>query len=89
MQPVARNIDLKLNDSVILIVNDKPINTTAIESLLAPFYNTHSANSGENELHLCETLKPDLILLDVMLSSMNGLNVCKQLKATPFIKIFR
>lgn len=80
MQPVANSTDLRLNDSVILIVDDEPINTTVLESLLAPFYNTHSTDCGENVLYLCETVKPDLILLDVILGTMSGLDVCKQLK---------
>jgi len=80
LQPVASRTDLKLNNSVILIVDDEPINTTVIESLLSPFYKTHTTDCGENVLHLCETIKPDLILLDVMLGTMSGLDVCKQLK---------
>jgi len=80
LQPVASRTDLKLKDSVILIVDDEPINTTVIESLLSPFYKTHTTDCGENVLHLCETVKPDLILLDVMLGTMSGLDVCKQLK---------
>ncbi|WP_281547108.1 diguanylate cyclase [Pseudoalteromonas sp. PAR1] len=80
MQPLAAN-DLKLDESVILIVDDEPINTTVIESLLAPHFKTLTADCGESVLPMCESHSPDLILLDVNLGNTNGLDVCKQLKA--------
>jgi len=46
-------------------------------------YKTLKAGSGETALELARTEKPDLIILDLMLPGINGLDVCKYLKSEP------
>ena len=46
-------------------------------------YAVQSANSGENALSAIKTKLPDLILLDLMLPGIDGLQVCKKLKSDP------
>lgn len=41
------------------------------------------AESGEEALELCESEKPDLILLDVMLPGIDGVETCRRLKDNP------
>jgi CheY-like chemotaxis protein len=41
------------------------------------------ASDGETALDLARTLKPDLILLDLFLPKVDGLAVCRDLKASP------
>ena len=68
----------------ILVVDDTPINTEILADLLVPLgHEVTLAHSGESALELAETLRPDLILLDVMMPGMNGFEVCRRLKATP------
>jgi two-component system alkaline phosphatase synthesis response regulator PhoP len=43
-------------------------------------YKTSSAKNGEDGLELANSQQPDLILLDLMLPKMDGLEVCKTLK---------
>ncbi|OQX69859.1 MAG: DNA-binding response regulator [Sorangiineae bacterium NIC37A_2] len=44
------------------------------------------AESGRAGLELIQSFKPDLVLLDVMLPEMSGLEVCRQLKSAPETK---
>jgi two-component system phosphate regulon response regulator PhoB len=44
-------------------------------------YETHVAQDGQEGLRKAQTLLPDLILLDVMLPGLSGLDVCRQLRA--------
>jgi diguanylate cyclase (GGDEF)-like protein len=46
-------------------------------------YETTFATSGKKALERLETVKPDLILLDLMMPDMGGLEVCEILKADP------
>ena len=46
-------------------------------------YAVSTAETGEDGLKLVRTQPPDLILLDLMLPSMDGLEVCRSLKARP------
>ncbi len=69
-----------IGDSLVLIVDDDPINALVIEQLVTEFYRTHSVSSGEAALEYCSNTIPDIILLDVMMEGMSGLDVCKLLK---------
>ena len=44
-------------------------------------YETHVAHDGQDGLRKAQTLLPDLILLDIMLPGMSGLDVCRELRA--------
>ena len=67
-------------ESVILMVEDDPINASVIEDLLSGLYKTKTVHSGENALNFCDIQQPDLILLDVMMDGISGLETCKALK---------
>ena len=66
----------------ILIVDDEPINIQVlINHLSLQKYAIAQANNGIEALTMIEQgLKPDLILLDVMMPRMTGYEVCKQLR---------
>jgi len=46
-------------------------------------YEILDCESGEQALHLSRARKPDLIVLDLMLPGIDGLEVCRRLKADP------
>ena len=46
-------------------------------------YQTFVATSGERALSIARRVHPDLILLDVVISGMDGLETCRQLKQHP------
>jgi C4-dicarboxylate-specific signal transduction histidine kinase len=66
----------------ILIIDDQPANLRVLTTLLcANGYRVRPAISGQLALKAARKAPPDLILLDVMMSSMDGYSVCEQLKA--------
>jgi two-component system, OmpR family, phosphate regulon response regulator PhoB len=46
----------------------------------------HSASDGEAGIQLAAKLRPDLILSDVMMPRMDGLQLCKRVKTEPSLK---
>lgn len=71
----------------ILIVDDEPQNRKLLEALLKPEgYFTLTAGSGEEALAMMAQQPPDLILLDIMMPGMDGLQVASQLKTDPATK---
>ena len=44
-------------------------------------YETHSANEGNEGLRKAQTLIPDVVLLDIMLPGLDGLSICRELRA--------
>ena len=69
---------------LILIAEDNPLLQRAtVRVLNQAGYRTCAVDDGQAALRLARSEKPDLILLDVMLPDINGLEVCRQLKADP------
>ena len=65
----------------ILIVDDEPpIVDVLVYNLQKEGYNTIEANDGLTAVDKALELKPDLILLDIMLPKLDGLSVCKRIK---------
>ena len=65
----------------ILAVDDTPINLSLITGLLKSHYRVKVANSGEKALRIVHSdLPPDLVLLDVMMPDLDGIEVCRRLK---------
>ena len=70
--------------SRILIVDDEECNRKLLQLLLsAEGYLTDHAENAEQALLAVGRLKPDLILLDVMMPGMNGYELAMVLKADP------
>ncbi len=73
-----------MNQPAILVVDDEPRNFDVIESfLISQDYDLHYASSGQEALESLEIIPLDLILLDVMMPEMDGIEVCSRIKANP------
>lgn len=71
------------NISSILVVDDEPNNFDVIEALLSDYdYELHYAANGKSAIASLKAFQPDLILLDVMMPEMDGIEVCKWIKAS-------
>ena len=67
---------------LVLIVEDNPLTLYAlIEYLERLKLQTSVARSGEEALRQVESLKPDLVLLDVMMPGIDGFETCRRLKS--------
>jgi diguanylate cyclase (GGDEF)-like protein/PAS domain S-box-containing protein len=65
----------------ILVVDDEPLNLSIVSSLLEESgYEVLSARDGEKGLDIARNVRPDLILLDVMMPGIDGFEVCSELK---------
>ncbi|HET9581495.1 MAG TPA: response regulator [Gemmatimonadota bacterium] len=68
----------------ILIADDMPANVHILQARLAAHgYEIVTASDGEEALARARATEPDLILLDIMMPRMDGLEVCRRLKADP------
>src|SRR5690349_18253664 len=64
----------------ILVVDDDSFNLKILSGLLHSYYEVSTALSGELALQIVGVLKPDLILLDVMMPDMDGYDVLARLR---------
>jgi len=75
----------------ILIVDDNETNRDILRTRLSPHgFELMEASDGEQALSIAREHRPDLILLDVMMPKIDGIEVCRRLKADadlPFMAI--
>ncbi len=68
----------------ILIVEDNPQNMRLIEmALSAKSYTLLEATNGEEALEVAKKERPDLIIMDIQLPKMSGLEVTRKLREIP------
>ena len=69
----------------ILVVEDEPsLQETLAYNLEKQGYTVESAGDGRSALEAARRLKPDLIVLDIMLPELDGVEVCKTLRREDF-----
>ncbi|MBP6343126.1 MAG: response regulator [Candidatus Omnitrophica bacterium] len=71
---------------VLIIDDDVSIHKMLEPSLTSNGFQVASAMTGEDGLKKAQEIKPDIIILDVILPGMKGRAVCAALKKTPDIK---
>src|SRR2546421_774695 len=66
----------------ILVVDDDPMVATTVQRVLRPEgYDVDIALGGAQALEQVRALRPDLVILDLMMPRVDGLEVCRQLRA--------
>ena len=65
----------------LLLVDDEPVNLQVLRHVLQDDYRLLFARDGPKALELARAEAPQLILLDVMMPALSGLDVCRTLKA--------
>ena len=66
----------------ILAVDDEKSNILALMDILKPEYIVYAATSGQNAIEIAEKHQPDIILLDIIMSDMDGYEVIAALKTS-------
>ncbi len=72
---------------LVFIAEDLPKNLQVVYNILTKEgYDIAAAGDGKKALEMLRKLRPDLILLDVMMPEMNGFDLCRHLKQMPEVK---
>jgi two-component system response regulator RegX3 len=90
VQPSNKILVLNRNLTLtkILVVDDEPLITESLAySLGLEGFEVETMTDGSKVLEICETFQPDLIVLDIMLPGMSGLEVCRRLRSTSTIPV--
>ncbi len=64
----------------ILIVEDNSDFRKLLKSHLSNYYNTFEASNGETGYEICFQKQPDLVITDMMMPVMNGIEMCSKIK---------
>lgn len=75
---------MKEVQSTVLIVDDTPTNIQLLNGILGELYKVKVATNGAKAISVAQSEPtPDIILLDIMMSEMDGIEVCRRLKSSP------
>ncbi|GAB1451744.1 two-component regulator propeller domain-containing protein [Draconibacterium sp.] len=82
LQPIdTKNTDLQK----LLIVEDNSELREFLSDYLSADYQTITASNGFEGLKVCASENPDLVISDIMMENMDGLQFCETVKSTPEI----
>lgn len=74
----------------ILVVDDEPNIVLSLEFLMKKAgYSVTTVNNGIDALNSIKQLRPDLVLLDVMMPRMDGYEVCQAVRSDPELSSVR
>ena len=66
----------------VLVVEDEPaIADAVVHRLRSEGFEARSVGDGERAVELCRQLRPDLVVLDLMLPGLDGVEVCRRIQA--------
>ena len=71
----------------VLLIEDSPTDTSIVKALLAnEDIEVFTASGGHQGISEAERLKPDLVILDLILPDIDGFQVCSRLKSNSSLK---
>lgn len=75
-----------MGKKAILIIDDVILNHKIAKEVLSDTYQLYEALSAKKGLKILESVRPDLILLDIVMPEMDGFEMLKILKDDPYLK---
>ncbi|MFA6054089.1 MAG: response regulator [Thermodesulfovibrionales bacterium] len=68
--------------AILLVVDDDPLQRNILKVILSDEgYETHVASSGDEALRIAKTLEPDVVLTDLWMGDMDGMELMKKLRS--------
>lgn len=71
---------------ILLLIDNDPLKLELLHQIFHDDHEVFCAASGVEALAFCQTLQPDLILLDTQLTEMDSFEVCRRLKDAPLTR---
>jgi putative two-component system response regulator len=75
-----------MNKATILVIDDQATALRVMERMLTDDYVVLTADSGERGLDIAKHKMPDLILLDMVMPELSGIEVCQHLAGDPLTR---
>lgn len=67
---------------ILVIEDDKSLQKAILEKLKSSGFEATSASDGEKGLKMIQEIKPDLVILDLLIPKMDGMTVLKKIRSS-------
>ena len=71
-----------MNKSILIVDDEQDIRQILSYNLRKEGFDTYEATNGEEGIRMVEKVNPDLVILDVMMPGMDGIEVCESIRKT-------
>ncbi|MBB3696632.1 response regulator [Flammeovirga yaeyamensis] len=78
---IDEEVESEENNATVLVVEDNPDISKFIHNILSTYYKVHIAENGAVGFQQALSLQPDLIISDVMMPVMDGIEMCSKIKS--------
>ena len=65
--------------TILVVEDDHDVNDLVCDALDEAGYNVHSAFDGDEAMNACSEMRPDVILMDIILPDRDGIELCRAL----------
>jgi len=79
----AERVDPSATERVVVIEDEEDLRGLVAFTLRADGWSTHTAATGAEGIALVASVQPAVVVLDLMLPDVSGIDVCRRLRATP------
>jgi two-component system, OmpR family, alkaline phosphatase synthesis response regulator PhoP len=83
MNTIAKKSQAQAQAQILVVEDEEDILELVAYNLAKTGYEVHRATTGEEGLRVVYANKPDLVVLDLMLPEIDGLEVCRRIKRDP------
>lgn len=80
-KPQKKSVGTQGGPNKILVVDDAPSVLALMQDILEVEYFVKTAPNGEKALEILKTYRPDLILLDITMTGIDGYEVCRKIRS--------
>jgi DNA-binding response OmpR family regulator len=70
---------------ILAVDDDEPVLRSVRRVLENAGFTVHTASNGQDALKMIERDRPDLVVLDIIMPGLDGLEVCRRIRADPYI----
>jgi DNA-binding response OmpR family regulator len=78
---------ISMADKILIVEDDANLQTTIAYNLRKEGYEVHTSGLGNEALQVARQEKPDLVVLDIMLPGLSGLDICRILRKESTVPI--
>lgn len=75
-----------MSNKILIVEDEEDIIELLRFNLINEGFEVHAVDRGDKAVEAMRTFNPDLLLLDIMLPGMNGIDVCRNIKADAALK---